>query len=583
MANLRDLSSVSIGRGLTPFAALERSALFAGLGHKEVMDLTFTMRPRSFATGEEIAQAGSPAERVHVITSGLVRAVALPGRPGGAKRRMGEAIGAASVLTGEPHPETVVALMPTETLSLERDEFTALLERVPAIERNVARIVYRRFAHTLRREAGAGERGEAVALVVSEGLTGAIDAVVAAARSASALGVAVLDTREGLDAALEQVDGALADHGTVLLVARAEGRSAPLLGEHTDRVVALVERPGEVAGLDSGGAEPQLFVAGPATDAPGVVRTVARGDDAAAAGIPPADVAWLGRHLTRTKVGLALGAGGAKGFAHIGALAVLEEDGYTIDYVSGASIGAIVGTFIALGHGAGEIDTLLRETFSPEVVAEVFQISLAGTSTGLELLTRLLRETTGERTFDDVEIPLTLMSADLTNLRPAPLRDGTLWEALLAATALAGMFPPRERDGARLVDGVALVPVPTGALLEDGADVTVAVNLMSRDTLEAWPGEPDPEPEPDKIGSRFLATLLEVMDLMQLDESIRHAELADVTVTPRFGPSTWRDFDLADRFAASGRLAMEEQLPALRAIARPGAITATQTPGGQHG
>ena len=131
------------------------------------------------------------------------------------------------------------------------------------------------------------------------------------------------------------------------------------------------------------------------------------------------------------------------------------------------------------------------------------------------------------------------------------------------------MFPPHDRDGHRLVDGLALVPVPTGAVADEGADVTVSVNLMSRATLPAWPGDGAPGPEPAKRGSRMLETLLEVMDLSQLDTSIRHAALADVTLTPRFGPSSWRDFHLADLFLDAGRRAAEEQLPALEALALP--------------
>ncbi len=80
------------------------------------------------------------------------------------------------------------------------------------------------------------------------------------------------------------------------------------------------------------------------------------------------------------------------------------------------------------------------------------------------------------------------MTVDLNAQAPAPVTEGPLWEALLAATALAGMFPPQEQDGKRLVDGLALVPVPTDAVSDLGADVTVAVNIISRQTLAAWPG-----------------------------------------------------------------------------------------------
>ena len=200
----------------------------------------------------------------------------------------------------------------------------------------------------------------------------------------------------------------------------------------------------------------------------------------------------------------------------------------------------------------------------------MFRLSLAGTSTGLDVMTRILRETTGERRFEDAAIPFVAMAVDLTRRAPAPQSAGPLWEGLLAATALAGMFPPHERDGARLVDGLALVPVPTEAAYAAGADVVVSVNLMPRTTLDAWPGHPPPPPEPARRGTRLLETILEVMDLSQTEESTRHAELADVVVQPRFGPASWRDFELADLFLAAGETAAREQLPALRALARPG-------------
>jgi NTE family protein len=184
-------------------------------------------------------------------------------------------------------------------------------------------------------------------------------------------------------------------------------------------------------------------------------------------------------------------------------------------------------------------------------------------------MTKLMRQTTDDKTFADTSIPLTIMTVDLERRAPAPLREGPLWEALLAATALAGMFPPFARDEQRLVDGLALVPVPTGAVVEDGADVTIAVSLMSTDVLANWPGGPVPEPPPERRRRSVLDDLLEVMDLSQLAQSTRHAELADVPIVPRFGPAEWRDFHLADQFLAAGRVAAERALPTLKSIALP--------------
>ena len=113
------------------------------------------------------------------------------------------------------------------------------------------------------------------------------------------------------------------------------------------------------------------------------------------------------------------------------------------------------------------------------------------------------------------------------------------------------------------------MPVPAREVADAGADVTASVNLISRDTLPAWPGQAPPEQPEGQPRSRMLDTLLEVMDLSQLASSERHAALADVPITPRFGPSTWREFHLADLFLEAGREAAAEELPHLRALARP--------------
>jgi NTE family protein len=573
----REQSSASFGRGVSPFAALQRSELFEGVSHADLTGAALLMEPRRFETGEVLCREGDVGERLLVIVDGLGVVLAPDtGTPGGrvlAKQRRGDVVGAMSLITGDPHTATVVAGMPTETLVLEKSNFERLTETHPALLVNLVRLLSRRLAHS-NVSRTASQRGEAVALIAGPALMENLDSVLSATREASARPVAWLDTRAGFDAAVAELDELLGDHGTVVLVARAEGQSAPLLLEHVDRAVVVVEDEREAARFAREGAagESVQLVLMDSTS-----RRMARGQvagglplvGAVQRSLPTEDLAWLGRHLAATKLGLALGAGGARGFAAVGALYVLEQAGYTVDYVAGSSIGALIGAYLALGRDAAEIDATLRHAFDPPTVAELFKLSLAGTSTGLGTLTRLLKTTTAERGFEDAAIPLVIMAVDLTDRVPAPLRDGPLWEALLAATALAGVFPPHERDGHRLVDGLALVPVPTAAVIADGADVTMSVNLLPRELLPAWPGEAPVEESEKRPGSRMLETLLEVMDLAQMDTSARNAEAADVAVTPRFGPGSWRDFELADRFLAAGRQAAEEQLDTLRSLARP--------------
>jgi NTE family protein len=580
---------------VVPIAALEGAPLFEGLGPEELTSVASLMRFRSFKAGDVICREGERGESMFIVVDGLVHLVAalaeMPavrtrsifdeGRLVG-KLRRGDAVGTGSLLTGEPRSATAKAAVDTDVLELGREEFGAVLGRFPQLFENLTRILTRRLAEATSGQARGRTRGEAVALIAGASLQENVPDVVAAAISASPGGIASLDARESMVAALERLDGLLRDNTAVVVTAALDQEDLPQLLREVDRAVGLIGSGEEarrlgVLALEHGvkGQPVEVVLCGEArpdelaVDAVRVVR--ARGGDLTGDG-----AAWVGRHLSRTKLGLALGAGGAKGYAHVGVLHVLQDAGYTVDYVSGSSIGAVVGAWLALGLDAAAIEAAMRETFTPETVAETLKISFAGGASGLDAMIEVLRSIAGERTFADCEIPLAIMTADLTDRVPAPLRTGTLWEALVAATALAGVFPPHELSGHRLVDGLAIDPVPTRAVIEDGADVTVAVNLIPRVELPAWPGQPAPAPqEPRRRGSRMLDTLLEVMDLSQLDTSEQGAGLADIAITPRFGPGSWRDFHLADLYLAAGREAAVQRLPALRSLATPQLAGAT--------
>jgi NTE family protein len=544
-----------------PVEALAGAPLFDGLGAADLVAVAAEMRYRAYRAGEIICREGEPGESMFVILDGLVQVRVFELPAGGEDRalsffasdrlvgklRRGDVIGAMSLITGEPRNATAVASAPSAVLELREDAFRPLLARFPRLLENLVRILGRRLGQAASRHAADTHRGEAVALLAGRSLAHAVPEIVAAATASSVRGVVEVGVDGSASDALARLDGLLHDYGTVVVTAGLERPEVPLLLEHVDRAVVLA------------GEEEEALVAG----LPDPPRDVV-----VAGELAPAQIAKLGRLVARTRLGLALGAGGAKGYAHIGTLYELEAAGYTVDCVGGSSIGAIVGACVAMGLDAAGAEAALRGTFTDEVVAETFRMSLGGGS-GQETMVRILQEATGGRSFEDLLIPLVVMTVDLDARAPAPLRNGPVWEALVAATSLAGLYPPYELDGARLVDGLALVPVPTAAVEEAGADLTVSVNLMAHETLAAWPGKEPPPPEPERRRYRMLDTLLEVMDLAQLDTSVRNAALADVVVTPRFGPGSWREFQLADLFLAAGREAAAQALPALRALAHP--------------
>ena len=543
--------------------ALARSALFGGLADDELDEVLASMRAVTFESGEQICREGEPGTSLFVIVDGLADVLYPGGRATEVRLGSGDVIGEMSLVTGESRSATVIAPIQTSALELDAETFAELLVRYPIVPANLSQVVSRRLARTRRNQ--FRERGEAVAVLVGRAAEAVLPSIVDATESASTRPVAVLDARESLEQALAALDDAVLANGTVIVLGNADVTGSPIV-DQTSRAVAVVNDD-EAEALATIAAPVEVALLGvERSSLDGVIR-VLRPDEKAPGGASPPDVDWLGRHLSRTKLGLALGAGGAKGYAHVGALSVLEDAGYTVDCVAGASIGAIVGALLGLGLDAAGIERRLRRAFNPERVAEMFKVTMTGASR--EIVAEAFREATGDKTFDDLLVPLSVMTVDLVSRRPTTVTDGPLWEALLAATSLAGMYPPYERGNQRLVDGLALVPVPTGAAVELGADVTLAVNIMNRDTLDAWPGDAGvPEPPPARMGSMMVDTLLDVMDLSQLDASVRHAELADVVVSPRFGPGSWRDFHLADLFREAGRQAAEEQLPLLHSLAR---------------
>lgn len=565
-------------------AALIRSSLFAQLPEAEVDALAERMTPRGFAAGDVLCRAGEPSDKVWLITAGLVHWLAPTTERAGdiaLRLRTGDVIGAQDAITGEERSATVVASLPTETLELSAEDLADVAQRHPQVLFNVIRTLRERLFRASAQSASE-VRGEEIGLVAGPSLSAVLPLVVAAADTATPRPVTSLDRRLSFAGALTASDQLAAEHATVLIPSDLDAENLATLLDEVDRVVALIgsaEEADTLANLFDARERSRLEIVlvGDEAEAASkswrdgpqelVVRAFPRQE-----GFPLADddVAWLARHLTRTKLGLALGAGGAKGYAHVGLLQVLEEEGYTIDYIGGSSIGGFVSSQVALGHGANAVYARFRRAFDADAITALFSGPMGGGSAGREALTRLLKEATEERWFSHSQIPLVIMAVDLTDRAPAPLRNGPLWEALLAALSVAGVFPPQERDGHRLVDGLALVPVPTAAVYEDGADIVLSCNLMGAETLDEWPeGYKKEEEAPKKRRRGMLDTLLEVMDLSQLDTSTRHAALADVVVTPVFGPADWRDFHLADLFLTAGRAAAEQDVPALRSVTRP--------------
>ncbi len=181
--------------------------------------------------------------------------------------------------------------------------------------------------------------------------------------------------------------------------------------------------------------------------------------------------------MSRMNITLALSGGGVKGFAHIGVLRVLEREGYRIQGVAGSSAGGLVGALYALGYSADEMEERLRDIDQGSLFARLHgdEPSLLGFSGVAALLESLL----GKHTFDDLRVPLAVTATDLKTGMPVILKQGLLMDAVLATSAIPGVFPARSIDGHVYADGGIMNPIPVAAARALYTDAPVIAVVLS--------------------------------------------------------------------------------------------------------
>jgi len=188
----------------------------------------------------------------------------------------------------------------------------------------------------------------------------------------------------------------------------------------------------------------------------------------------------------KPRVALALGAGAAKGLAHIGAIEVLEERGFEIVAIAGTSMGALIGGI----YGMGKLD-IYRDWVSTLARFDVLRLvdwsfSGGGFIKGDRIMAAL-RELIGEVNIEELDIAYTAVATDIDREREVWLTKGPLFDAIRASIAIPTLFRPYAHEGRRLVDGALLNPLPVLPLMREDADYVVAVSVDGAAELQKAP------------------------------------------------------------------------------------------------
>jgi len=247
------------------------------------------------------------------------------------------------------------------------------------------------------------------------------------------------------------------------------------------------------------------------------------------------------------RLGLALGGGAARGFAHIGVIQVLEENGIKVDLVAGTSAGSLVAALYASGKGGKEMQ-LLAEGMDEGAITD-WSFPLRGLIRG-EALARFIRDKTGGKGIEQMVVPLGIVATDLSDGSPILFRSGDTGTAVRASSAVPAVFQPVKIGQREYVDGGLVSPVPVRFAREMGAQLIVAVDITS-------------PPEKDPPGDAF-RMLMQTFSIM--GRSINSFELrdADVLVRPRLDGVSSGDFSARRRAIQAGREAALAVLPLIR-------------------
>lgn len=452
--------------------------------------------------GERLFSAGDPADTLYLLRAGrlgVFRRDDARAQHMTAVIRPGEPVGELAMLAGTSHMSDVVALRDSDVLALPRAAFFDAARNDPVLMTELGQIMLKRA-----RERGGGAEPNVFGFVSARDrpIRGFVERVARAIESSGA-SCHVIDSASITSAAewFSRVEDA---HDYVLYVAEAnEPNWAALCARQVDRLflvgsadAAPPPAPPVADDWDDAGQRTDLILLRePSQARPSNTRAwldaLKPGRWFHAVEGLYADTARIARLITGSAVGVVLSGGGARAYAHIGALKALREAGTPIDFIGGASMGAVIGAGPALGWSDEELEHHIRKAFVlSDPLADIAPPIIA--MTHARKVKALMKEAFGDVQMEDMLLPFFAVSTNLTSGKLEVHREGMLRHALRASISIPGVMPPVVMNGQVLVDGAVLRNFPSDVMrrLNSGPVVGVDVSMTRGVDPEALENPP---------------------------------------------------------------------------------------------
>ncbi|WP_456275604.1 patatin-like phospholipase family protein [Bacillus sp. AK128] len=251
--------------------------------------------------------------------------------------------------------------------------------------------------------------------------------------------------------------------------------------------------------------------------------------------------------MRQPKIGLALGSGGARGFAHLGVIKVLLDHNIPIDYIAGSSMGALIGSFYGAGHGIERLYNLAI-AFQRKYYLD-FTVPKMGFIAG-NRVKELIRIFTHGKNIEELNIPLAIVATDLLKGERVVFREGSVTDAVRASISIPGIFVPEKKDDKILVDGGVIDRLPVSVARDMGADLIIAVDVNEGKMIEEI--------------STIFDVIMQSIDLMQ-DELVKYVvNDSDITIKPKVGVFSARAFTNIEEIIKMGEDETKNMLPAIK-------------------
>jgi NTE family protein len=548
--------------------------MLGALGDAERERLAERAHLVELVSGDWLFRRGDAADALYVLLRGRIDIVLEEPEPVVVRElARGDALGELGLLTGAPRSASARARRDALLLRIERGDFEALISE-PRVALNLSGYLARELQESRSLASDSRALPTAIAVLPLAPDLHAGDVVHALlGELGKRRPAAVLEPQAAADGPAEALDRVERDGGQLVMVIGEDPDWTRRCLRQADALVLLGgdSPPRAVPELGPGRRNQHLMLPGSVLDRGRAGPWLSRFEDATVTRVDDLDQASsvVARRLAGAAVGVVLSGGGARGFAHIGALAELSAAGIRIDRVGGVSMGSIVGALFASGFGPGHMEAMCREAFVRGNPLGDYTLPLYALVRGGRAY-RVLHDMFGERRIEQLQREYFCVSCDLNGSKQLVHRRGSLVRSVGASSTLPGISPPvRDDQGRLLVDGGVLNNLPVETMAAPGHGPVIAIDVtsaLSAPALRASRFENTRLERYAKAARRaFLAldaplptvkeTLFRSVVLGSIDTVEAARRHADLTIVPDVQGVGIVDFAQIDEMIARGRAA----------------------------